>query len=168
MNTATESAPAGTAAPATRTLRIGVIGVGQIGRMHAELLARRVPGATVAVLFDAHAETARGVGIALGVPVAASVDERRGSPAVDDVAICTSTDTHADLIVAAARAGKAIFCQKPVSLDLLEVDRALVAVADAGGPSHMGSTRRFAPARAAVAEAVPAGAVGEPQLARIS
>jgi myo-inositol 2-dehydrogenase/D-chiro-inositol 1-dehydrogenase len=168
MNTATESAPAGTAAPATRTLRIGVIGVGRIGRMHAELLARRVPGATVAVLFDAHAETARGVGTALGVPVAASVDEVLGSPAVDAVAICTSTDTHADLIVAAAGAGKAIFCEKPVSLDLEEVDRAMAAVEAAGVPFQIGFNRRFDPAHAAVRAAVAAGELGDPQIVRIT
>ena len=73
---------------------------------------------------------------------------------VDAVAICSSTETHADLIVAAARAGKAIFCEKPISLDLAEVDRALAAVDDAGVPFQIGFNRRFDPAHAAVREAV--------------
>jgi myo-inositol 2-dehydrogenase / D-chiro-inositol 1-dehydrogenase len=84
------------------------------------------------------------------------------------VAICTSTDTHADLLVAAAAAGKAIFCEKPVSLDLKEMDRALAAVEAAGVPFQIGFNRRFDAAHAAVAAAVADGAVGEPQLARVT
>jgi myo-inositol 2-dehydrogenase/D-chiro-inositol 1-dehydrogenase len=96
-------------------------------------------------------------------------------PTVDDVfedadavAICTPTPSHAQLIVEAARAGKAIFCEKPVSLDLAEVDRALAAVEAAGVPFQIGFNRRFDPGHAAVAEAVRDGSVGEPHLARIS
>src|SRR3954454_24094114 len=111
-------------AAAVRPLRIGVIGVGRIGRMHAELLARQVPGAALTHVHDPHAETARAVADALRVN-AGGLEELLAAPDVDAVAICSSTATHADLIVAAAEAGKAIFCEKPVSLDLAEVDRAL-------------------------------------------
>ena len=152
----------------TATLRIGVIGAGRIGSMHAELLARRVPGAAVTRIHDVVEDSAREVAKTLGVPVAAELDELLGAPDVDAVAICTSTDTHADLIVAAAQAGKAIFCEKPVSLDLVEVDRALAAVDAAGVPFQIGFNRRFDPAHAAVAAAVAGGEVGEPQLVRIS
>jgi myo-inositol 2-dehydrogenase / D-chiro-inositol 1-dehydrogenase len=147
-------------------VRIAVIGVGRIGSMHAELLARRISGADVACVTDAHEETAAAVGAALGVP-ATSVEEALAGDA-DAVAICTSTDTHAELIVAAARAGKAIFCEKPVSLDLTEVDRALAEVDAAGVPFQIGFNRRFDPAHQAVHDAVSSGAVGEPQLVRIS
>ena len=153
MQTATQAA-AGARAGATAPTRIAVIGVGRIGSMHAELLARRVPGAAVSALFDAHADSARGVGAALGVPVAGSIEEVLASRDVDAVAICTTTDTHADLIVEAARAGKAIFCEKPVSLDLVTVDRALAAVEQAGVPFQIGFNRRFDPAHASVARAV--------------
>jgi len=71
-------------------------------------------------------------------------------------------------MVEAARAGKAIFCEKPVSLDLAEVDRALAAVQEAGVPFQIGFNRRFDPGHAAVAAAVADGTVGEPHLARIS
>ena len=84
------------------------------------------------------------------------------------MAICSSTETHADLIVAAARAGKAIFCEKPISLDLAEVDRALAAVDEAGVPFQIGFNRRFDPAHQAVHDAVVRGDVGDPQLVRIS
>jgi myo-inositol 2-dehydrogenase/D-chiro-inositol 1-dehydrogenase len=152
----------------TTTVRIGVIGVGRIGRMHAELLARRVPGAAVTWVHDAHEDSARGVADMLRVNAAGDLDELLGAADVDAVAICTSTDTHADLIVAAAQAGKAVFCEKPVSLDLVEVDRALAAVDAAGVPFQIGFNRRFDPAHAAVAAAVAGGELGEPQLVRIT
>jgi myo-inositol 2-dehydrogenase / D-chiro-inositol 1-dehydrogenase len=147
-------------------VRIAVIGVGRIGSMHAELLARRIAGAEVACVADLHEETARAVGLELGVPTR-DVDEALAGDA-DAVAICTSTDTHADLVAAAARAGKAIFCEKPVSLDLAEVDRALGEVEAAGVPFQIGFNRRFDPAHQAVHDAVASGAVGEPQIVRIS
>jgi myo-inositol 2-dehydrogenase/D-chiro-inositol 1-dehydrogenase len=146
----------------TATLRIGVIGVGRIGSMHADLLERQVPGATVAGVYDADPAAAR----AAGTPAFADVDALLAG--VDAVAICSSTETHADLIVAAAAAGKAIFCEKPISLDLAEVDRALAAVQDAGVPFQIGFNRRFDPAHAAVRDAVARGDVGDPQLVRIS
>jgi myo-inositol 2-dehydrogenase / D-chiro-inositol 1-dehydrogenase len=152
----------------TATVRVGVIGVGRIGRLHAELLARRVPGAAVAMVHDPHEETARDVAETFGLVAAADVDALLGAVDVDAVAICSTTDTHADLIVAAAEAGKAIFCEKPVSLDLVEVDRALAAVDAAGVPFQIGFNRRFDPGHAAVAAAVAAGEIGEPQLVRIS
>jgi myo-inositol 2-dehydrogenase / D-chiro-inositol 1-dehydrogenase len=147
-------------------VRIAVIGVGRIGSMHAELLARRVAGVEVACVADVHDETARAVAAELGVP-AVGVPEALAGDA-DAVAICASTDTHADLIVAAARAGKAIFCEKPVSLDLAEVDRALHEVEATGAPFQIGFNRRFDPAHQAVHDAVASGAVGEPHIVRIS
>jgi myo-inositol 2-dehydrogenase/D-chiro-inositol 1-dehydrogenase len=148
-------------------LCVGVIGVGRIGRMHAELLARRVEGVALAAVSDVRDGVADAVAAELGVR-ATGVDELLARDDVDAVAICTSTDTHADLIVAAARAGKAIFCEKPVSLDLAELDRALAAIEAAGVPFQIGFNRRFDPAHEAVREAVVAGDVGAPQLVRIS
>jgi myo-inositol 2-dehydrogenase/D-chiro-inositol 1-dehydrogenase len=156
------------AATAIAPLRIGIVGVGRIGRMHAELLARQVPGAAVSTVFDAHAPSARDAAELLGVSTAESAHDLIAAPDVDAVAICSPTDTHADLIVAAAQAGKAIFCEKPVSLDLAEVDRALAAVQAAGVPFQIGFNRRFDPAHESVHQAVASGAIGEPHLVRIT
>jgi myo-inositol 2-dehydrogenase / D-chiro-inositol 1-dehydrogenase len=149
-------------------LRIGVIGVGRIGAMHARLLAGQVPGAELAAVNDALPEAARALGEELGVPVAYSAEELMARPDVGAVAICSSTETHAPLIAAAAEAGKAIFCEKPVSHDLAEVDRALDAVRQAGVPFQIGFNRRFDPAHQSVRDAVAAGRIGEPHLLRIT
>jgi myo-inositol 2-dehydrogenase/D-chiro-inositol 1-dehydrogenase len=152
----------------TRPVRIGVIGVGRIGRMHAELLARQVPGAELAMVHDAFAPAAGAVAEELGVRAAASAQELVASADVDAVAICASTETHADLLVAAARAGKPAFCEKPISLDLAEVDRALAEIEHAGIAVQIGFNRRFDPAHESVAHAVADGTIGDVHLVRIS
>ena len=148
-------------------VRIGVLGVGRIGRMHAQLLHREVPGATVDAVADAVPEAADGVAADLGVQ-ALGIEDLLTRDTVDAVAICTSTPTHVDLIARAARAGKAILCEKPVSLDLAEVDRAIAAVEAAGVPFMVGFNRRFDPSHASVREAVAAGAIGELHTLRIT
>jgi myo-inositol 2-dehydrogenase/D-chiro-inositol 1-dehydrogenase len=149
-------------------LRIGVFGCGRIGHMHAELLSRRVPEASLVAVYDAVPDMAARTGSALGVRVASSVDDILGDDAVDAVAICSSTNTHVDLLVRAAEAGKAIFCEKPISLDLDEVTRALDAVASAHVPLQIGFNRRFDPSHRAVRDAVTRGDLGSLRLVRIS
>lgn len=149
------------------TVRIGVLGVGRIGKMHAEIIATKVPETSLAGVFDVNDAAAQAVSEELRAPVM-TVEEMLASPDVDAVAVCSSTDTHVDLIERAAAAGKAIFCEKPVSLDLTEVDRALAAVEAAGVPFMVGFNRRFDPTHAAVQQAVASGQVGDPHLARLS
>jgi myo-inositol 2-dehydrogenase / D-chiro-inositol 1-dehydrogenase len=149
-------------------VRIGVLGVGRIGRMHARLLAHQVPGAALGVVYDLDAETAKAVADKFDVPAAGSADQVLDDPEVDAVAICTSTDTHVDLLVAAAASGKAIFCEKPVSLDLDEIDRALTAIEAAGAPLQVGFNRRFDPAHRSVRDAVAGGTIGPVHLVRIT
>src|SRR3954469_19093975 len=160
--------PASGPGSASPPLRVAVIGVGRIGRMHAELLARRVPGLALASVYDAAPEVAQTVGVELGAGVAEGVDELLSADDVEAVAICSSTPTHAPLIEQAARAGKAVLCEKPVSLDLAELDRALAAVTAAGVPFQIGFNRRFDPAHQGARDAGAAGGVGGPHLARIS
>jgi myo-inositol 2-dehydrogenase / D-chiro-inositol 1-dehydrogenase len=148
-------------------VRVGVLGAGRIGRLHARLVAREVDGVTLVAVADAAPAVARGVADQLGV-AAWDVDEVLASPDVDAVAICTSTDTHAELVVRAAKSGKAIFCEKPVSLDLAQVDTALAAVELADVPFMVGFNRRFDPGHRAVHDAARSGSLGELHLVRIS
>jgi myo-inositol 2-dehydrogenase/D-chiro-inositol 1-dehydrogenase len=140
-------------------VRIGVLGCGRIGRMHAELLANRVPGASLATVFDVVAGSAADVAARHGVPVAASVGDVMESD-VDAVAICTTTDTHAELITLAAAAGKPTFCEKPISLDLATVDAAIAATDEAGTLLQIGFNRRFDAANRAVQQAAASGELG--------
>jgi len=154
-------------AAGTATVRVGLLGAGRIGRLHGELLARRVPDAEVAAVFDTDGPLAEELAQQLGAAAAASVEELLAAD-LDAVAICSSSDTHVELILAATEAGKAIFCEKPVSLELGEVDRALAAVRRAGVPFQIGFNRRFDPGHESVRRAVVEGQVGTPQLVRIS
>lgn len=147
--------------------RIGILGCGRIGRLHASLLAREVPGYVLAAVADAVPEAALGVSATTGAPVMA-IEQLLASDDVDTVAICTSTDTHVDLVVQAAEAGKAIFCEKPVSLDLQQVDRALAAVEAAGVPFMIGFNRRFDPGHRSVRDRVADGSVGDLHVLRIT
>ena len=81
--------------------------------------------------------------------------------------ICTSTDTHADLIVKAAQAGKHIFCEKPVSLSLDKIDSSLAAVKAAGVQLQVGFNRRFDSNFMRVRQAVASGEIGTPNLIHI-
>jgi myo-inositol 2-dehydrogenase / D-chiro-inositol 1-dehydrogenase len=152
----------------TSPVRIAVLGIGRIGRMHAEIIARQVPGAALAMVYDVNTAAAAAVGAELGVAHASSLDDVWGNADVDAVAICSSTDTHADLLIGAAKAGKAIFCEKPISLDLDRVDDALAVVGTAGVPLQIGFNRRFDPAHASVRDAVVTGAVGDVHLVRVT
>ena len=152
---------------ASTPVRVGVIGAGRIGRLHAELLSRRIAGAAVSAVYDVYGPLAAGLADELGVPAAGSVDEILAGD-VDAVAVCSTADTHVELMVAAARAGKAVFCEKPVSLELAELERGLAAVESSGVPFQVGFNRRFDPAHASVQAAVATGQIGEPHLVRIS
>jgi myo-inositol 2-dehydrogenase/D-chiro-inositol 1-dehydrogenase len=150
-------------------INIGLIGAGRIGRVHAEHLAHRVPGAKLLAVSDIYVEAACKLAAELDVP-AAYQDHRRilEDERVEAVLICSSTDTHAEIIVEAAQAGKHIFCEKPVALDLNEIDRALSAVDEAGVKLQIGFNRRFDPNFARVREIVTAGEIGDPHLLRIT
>jgi myo-inositol 2-dehydrogenase / D-chiro-inositol 1-dehydrogenase len=150
------------------TLRIAVLGAGRIGKMHAELLARQVPGASLAMVQDINGDAARAVGEQFDAPHTTDVDEVFSSAAVDAVAICSSTDTHVPFMIAAANAGKAIFCEKPVSLDLAKVDEALAAITSSAVPFQVGFNRRFDAAHASVRAAVIDGSVGDLHMVRIT
>jgi myo-inositol 2-dehydrogenase/D-chiro-inositol 1-dehydrogenase len=149
-------------------LRVAVLGVGRIGRMHAELIAHQIDGLDLAMVHDVNGAAAAAVGDRLGVAHTTDVDAVFGSDDVDAVAICSSTDTHVPLLFEAARCGKAIFCEKPISLDLGRVDEALAIVREAGVPIQIGFNRRFDAAHKSVRDAVADGLLGDVHVVRIT
>jgi myo-inositol 2-dehydrogenase / D-chiro-inositol 1-dehydrogenase len=151
-----------------KKLQFGLIGAGRIGRVHAETLAFRLPEAEIAAIADVNREAAEAIAERCGIPrVVTSAAEIFADPGMDAVLICTSTGTHADLIVAAAEAGKHIFCEKPISLSLREIDRSLAAVNAARVKLQVGFNRRFDSNFLRVRQAVAAGEVGTPNLMHI-
>ena len=137
--------------------RIGLLGVGRIGIMHARILAPKVESLVVA---DVVPERARQAADELGARVR-SVEGFFDSDDLDGVVLATPTDAHARHIEAAVRLGVPIFCEKPVALDIASTERANAAAKSAGVPVHIGFQRRFDAAYAAARERLAAGEIGE-------
>ena len=151
-----------------RKLPIGIIGAGRIGTVHSETLAFRLPEAVPLIIADINRRAAEEIAARCGIPrVTESAEEVLANPEIEAVLICSSTDTHADLIVAAAREGKHIFCEKPIDHDLERIDLALAAVKRAGVKLQVGFNRRFDPSFARVRKAVESGEIGTPHLLHI-
>jgi len=150
-------------------LNIGIIGAGRIGRLHAEHLAYRVPGVKLVAISDIIVSSAEQVAAQLQIP-AAYQDHRRimEDPAIQAVVICSSTDTHSQMIEEAAAAGKHIFCEKPIDYDLGRIDHALAAVGQAGVKLQIGFNRRFDPNFRRVHDVLAAGQIGRPHVLRIT
>ena len=152
-----------------KTLNIAVIGCGRIGRIHAENLATRIPGARLAAVADIAEASAREVAAQFHVAKATSdYHELLADSAIEAVAICSSTDTHSRIIQEAAAAGKHIFCEKPIDHDLARIHAALSAVEKARVKLQIGFNRRFDPSFARVRELVTQGAIGQPHIIRIT
>jgi myo-inositol 2-dehydrogenase/D-chiro-inositol 1-dehydrogenase len=148
---------------------IAVIGAGRIGQIHARNLARRVSQASLVAISDVVEQAATECARDLAVPGAVTdYREILADREVDAVAICSSTDTHAQIIEEAARAGKHIFCEKPIDFNLTRIDRALAAVAKAEVKLQVGFNRRFDPNFRRVRELVAEGRIGKPHLLSIT
>ncbi len=139
-------------------LTFAQFGAGRIGQIHAANLAST--GATaLRYVIDVNAEAAAKLAAKHGAQVT-DVKTALADPAVDAVIIASSTDTHADLAIAAAKARKAIFCEKPIDLSLKRVDQCLAAVKKAKVPMFVGFNRRFDPSFAALHARIAAGQIG--------
>ncbi len=151
-----------------KKLNIGILGAGRIGKVHAETIAFRLPEATPLMIADVDRNAGEEVAARCGIPhVAEHNEEVLANPRIDAVLICSPTDTHADLIIQAAQAGKHIFCEKPIDHNLANIDRALAAVEKAGVKLQIGFNRRFDANFARARKAVASGEIGTPHLLHI-
>lgn len=151
-------------------MKVAVIGAGRIGRVHIENISMAVREMEIKTVADPYINAegeafVKGFGIQ---NVTKDVDSIFADPEIEAVLICSSTDTHADLIMKAAAAGKHIFCEKPVDHDVARVRMALDAVKKAGVKMQIGFVRRFDHNHRAVYDAVRAGKIGTPHMLRIS
>ncbi|MEI6874478.1 MAG: inositol 2-dehydrogenase [Spirochaetota bacterium] len=151
-------------------IRLGIIGAGRIGKLHAENIAYSMPEAKLVALADINMTPAieawaKGLGIekVLKDPAALVADT-----SIQAVLVCSSTDTHADFVVQLAKAGKHIFCEKPVDLSVPKVRAALAAVAKAKVKLQVGFNRRFDHNFKRVHDLVVAGEIGVPHIIKIT
>ena len=153
----------------TQKINVGLIGAGRIGRVHAEHLAYRVPGANLVAIADVFEEAAKKVAADFQIPDAYQ-DHRRimEDETIEAIVICSSTDTHSQMIEEAAAAGKHIFCEKPIDHDLSKIDHVLESVKESGVKLQIGFNRRFDPNFRRVREIVASGEIGVPHILRIT
>jgi len=152
----------------TRSLNLGIIGAGRIGRVHAAALAYHIPSANVKIISDIRSEAAQEAAKEFGIPKACEDYQEILESDVEGVVICSSTDTHSRIIEEAAAHGKHIFCEKPIDLDLQKIENALKAVEKAGVTLQVGFNRRFDPNFKKIKDSILAGKIGTPQIVRIT
>ncbi|WP_277186531.1 inositol 2-dehydrogenase [Caballeronia sp. BR00000012568055] len=144
------------------TIDVAVFGAGRIGKIHAANLARQ-PGVRLKYVVDVNRDAAAALAALHGAQVA-DVDGAMGDASVGATVVCSSTDTHADLILASAAQKKHVFCEKPVDLTIERARACADAVAAAGVVCMIGFQRRFDPTFSAVKARIDAGEVGEPEM----
>ncbi len=147
-------------------MSFAVLGAGRIGQVHAEVIAA-TPGARLAAVADPIAAAAQRLSDAYGSDIR-SIDEIEAADDIEAVIICTPTNTHADLIERFCRAGKAVFCEKPVDLSLERVKTCLGVVKETDGKLMVGFNRRFDPDFNALRAAIDQGRIGAVEMVTIT
>jgi len=144
------------------TVRFAILGAGRIGQVHARAVTS-TPDATLVAIADPVADAAQRVADAYGCDIR-SIDEIAASDDVGAVAICTPTNTHADLIEQFAKAGKAVFCEKPIDLSLERVKTCLKTVEAEDATLMVGFNRRFDPDFMALKKSIDDGRIGDVEM----
>ncbi len=148
------------------SVKFALLGAGRIGKVHAKAITSN-PDARLVAVADAMAPAAEDLAKKHGCEVR-TIDAILKAKDVDAVVICTPTDTHADLIERFAKAGKAIFCEKPIDLSIKRVKACLATVEKTGAKLMVGFNRRFDPHFAAVRQAIAAGKIGNVEMVQIT
>ncbi|AYO30096.1 inositol 2-dehydrogenase [Biomaibacter acetigenes] len=152
-----------------RKIKIGIIGAGRIGKMHAENIRANFSNVEIKSVADLFADKIKDWANSIGInnifvdPAMILEDEE-----IDAVLICSSTDTHSRLIMDSARAGKHIFCEKPIDFNLERIHQALDSVEKAGVKLQIGFQRRFDPSFRKAFEMIRQGKIGDPHILKIT
>jgi len=148
------------------TVRMGVLGAGRIGQVHGTAIAH-VKGADLVAIAEPSEAAAQAMRAEHGCDIR-TIDQIAAAQDIDAVIICTPTDTHADLIEKFCRAGKAVFCEKPIDLDLARVQACLSVVEETKGTLMVGFQRRFDPDFCALRAAIDQGRIGEVEMVTLT
>ena len=151
-------------------MKVGIIGAGRIGKVHAKNISMFVPEMEIKTIADPFMnEQTEAFAKSCGIPnTTKDANDILNDPEIDAVLICSSTDTHSKYIIEAAHAGKNIFCEKPIDYDLEKVHAAINAAKEAGVKLQIGFCRRFDHNHKAVADAVKDGTIGDPHIVIVS
>lgn len=163
-----ESLKAVNPAPSERRLNIGIIGAGRIGQVHADNITFRLRNANLVGVASGNRQLAERCSLANGCEPYFDYHELIEDPSVDAVCICSASNQHTKQIIAAARAGKHIFCEKPIDTSLEVIDEALVEVRKAGVKLQVGFNRRFDQNYSRVRQAIMDGEIGTPEILHIT
>ncbi len=150
-------------------LKVGIIGAGRIGQVHAKSITYHIPQAEIVAISDIFVDGAKKVAEELGIPnYYQDYHEILNNPEIKAVLICSSTDTHADIACEAAEAGKHIFCEKPVDLTIAKIKKVIDTVEKAGVKLQIGFNRRYDHNFAYIKDLANKGKLGELQTIKIT
>ena len=150
-------------------VRVGVIGTGRIGTLHIEHIAQDIPEAELVALCSLDRPSMETLAKRFNVAQTTNdYTELLADPQIDAVLVTSATNTHVEISQAAAKAGKHIFCEKPIALDLEQIDETLAIVEKAGVKFQVGFNRRFDASFMRVREVITSGKIGEPHIMRIT
>src|SRR5690554_3119128 len=152
-----------------KKLKVGIIGAGRIGKVHTLSIKNQVPEVEIKAISDAIYPVAKEWAEQNAIPYAyGDYKEILKDPEIDSVLVCSSTDTHVQISIEAAQAGKHIFCEKPVDLSVEKVKAVLEAVEKAGVKFQVGFNRRFDHNFKKVKELIDSGELGELHVVKIT
>ena len=153
----------------SKKIKTAVLGAGRIGKIHTENIIRYIPQAEIVTIADIFADQLKNWANSLGIENLIKDPERAiNDPGIDAVFICSPTDTHSKYIIEAARAGKDIFCEKPIDLDIGKIKEAIEAIESSGVKFQIGFNRRFDHNFRRVHDIIRQGKIGDINLVKIT
>lgn len=152
-----------------KKLQIGIVGAGRIGNVHAQSITYHIPQAEIAMITDVRVESAKALAEKYGIPAySADYTDIINNPAIDAVLVCSPTPTHADIAIAAMKAGKHVFCEKPVDMTVEKIQKTAKVAEETGVKLQIGFNRRFDHNHGKVRELAAAGKLGNIEIIKIT
>ena len=152
-----------------KKLKVGIVGAGRIGNVHAQSITYHIPEAEVAMVTDVRVDVAQALAEKYGIPAfSADYMDIVNNPEIDAVLVCSPTPTHADIAIASMRAGKHVFCEKPVDLTIEKIQKTAQVAKETGVKLQIGFNRRFDHNHGRVQQLAAGGALGHVELVKIT
>jgi len=152
-----------------KKIKVGIIGTGRIGKVHMASISYHIPEAEVIAVSDVRSEGLQELADSFGINnVYTDYNDLLNNPDIDAVLVCSSTDTHAKISIAAAKKGKHIFCEKPIDYDLARIQEVLKTVEETGVTFQVGFNRRFDHNFSRIRQVTKDGVIGDPHIIKIT